>query len=511
MTSLPPRSDHFELALSAARMQTWVWDITTGKVEWSDGIEAIVGLKPGEFDGTFEGYQKVLHPDDRAGVVAAIEASVASAGVPYELEHRVVVEGAPIRWLACRGQVFRDASGRPLKMIGVVWDVSARKAAEARIKELQSQLLHADRLAALGRLAGGVAHEINNPMAYVVLNLELAARKLAALEPSPIVAAVRDAIDESRDGTERVRRIVRGLGAFSRSEDEPVAAVDVHQAIDAAMKITENRIRHRARLTKAYGGSRAVRANESRLTQVFVNLLVNAADAIAEGSVEKDEIRVETSLAPEGVTITVSDTGVGIPEDVRARLFEPFFTTKPVGMGTGLGLSVCQSIVSAFGGTITLDAREPNKGSGATFRVTLPYAEAAQAAPPSPAESRRRPRKVSILVVDDDMQIGSALSRALSAHDVTFTQSGHEAIRLCKERAFDCILCDVMMPDMGGPDLHERLRQDGRGLERRMIFMTGGAFAPRETAFLGTMTNPCVEKPFDLNVLEEALVSVIER
>ena len=508
MTSLPPRSDHFELALSAAGMHTWAWDVATGTVAWSEGIEALVGLAPGSFGGTFEGYQKVLFPEDLPMVLGAIEASLASDAVPYEIEHRVVLPDGTTRWLACRGRVIRDESGRPVRMLGVVWDVSARKASEARIAELQAQLLQSDRLAALGRLAGGVAHEINNPLAYVVLNLELATRKLAALEPSAAVLSIRAAVDESRDGTERVRRIVRGLGAFSRGDDEPVSAVDVHHAMDSALKITENGIRHKARLTTSYAAARAVRANESRLVQVFVNLLVNASDAIAQGSVDTDEIRVETSLAPEGVVVTVSDTGEGIPPAARRRLFDPFFTTKPIGKGTGLGLSVCHSIVTAFGGTI---AAVDRPGRGATFRVTLPFADGELAAPPPESAAVRLPKRARILVVDDEAAIGSALTRALLPHDVTFAQTGRDALALCAERAFDCILCDVMMPDLGGPDIHEKLCMDGRGLEQRMIFMTGGAFAQREMDFLARVPNQCVDKPFDLRALEEALVAVLER
>jgi two-component system, cell cycle sensor histidine kinase and response regulator CckA len=508
LTSLPPRSDHFELALTAAGMHTWAWDIATGNVVWSEGIEGLVGLAHGSFGGTFEGYQKVLFPADLPKVLGAIEASLASDAVPYEIEHRVLLPDGAIRWLGCRGRVLRGEDGRPVRMLGVVWDVSARKLSEARIAELSAQLLQSDRLAALGRLAGGVAHEINNPLAYVVLNLELAARKLAAAGTALDVASLRTAIDDARDGTERVRRIVRGLGAFSRGDDEPVTAVDVHHAIDAAIKITENGIRHKARLTTSYAAARAVRANESRLVQVLVNLLLNASDAISQGSVDHDEIRIETALAPEGVTVTVSDTGDGIAPEARARLFDPFFTTKPLGKGTGLGLLVCHSIVTGFGGSIAVVDRP---GKGATFRVVLPLADGDVAAPPAPASPIRLPRGARILVVDDEASIGSALARVLTPHEVTFVQSGRAALDLCTERAFDCILCDVMMPDLGGPDIHETLRKDGRGLEQTMIFMTGGAFAPREMDFLAQVPNHCIDKPFDLRALEEALVAVLAR
>jgi PAS domain S-box-containing protein len=633
LTPTPRSSDHFEVALSAAGMHTWTWDVASGRVDWSDKIESLVGLERGTFGQTFDAFQAVLHPADKPAVMAAIEDAILGRRPTYEVEHRVRLPDGSIRWLACRGQIQRDERQQPVRMLGVVWDVTARKDSEARIaqleergsaaekglrqsedrcrllieqaadgvfladesarfidvngaacamlgyareelltlgfadvfepdeegatssqrdpmragpsvvaerrmrrkdgstfdvevsgkilpdgrqqafirdiherKELQAQLLRADRLAALGRLAGAVAHEINNPMTYVMLNLELAASSVGQMEPaSPIRVALAAAIAESRDGAERVRRIVRGLGAFNRGDDEPVTAVDVHRALDDAIKMTENRIRHAARLTKSYGATRAARAHEHRLVQVFVNLLVNAVDAISEGSAENNEIHIETSLAPEGVVVAVRDTGAGIPPEARAHLFEPFFTTKRVGAGTGLGLSICHTIVTSFGGSISVDSE---RGRGATFRVVLPFAEGAVDVPATVAlESQAR--RARILIVDDEVAIARILSRALDAHDVTIALTGQDARERCASGEFDCLVCDVMMPDLSGPDLHEMLRRDGRGLEERIVFITGGAFAPREKEFLARVPNRCVEKPFELRALEDAVAAVL--
>jgi CheY-like chemotaxis protein/two-component sensor histidine kinase len=288
--------------------------------------------------------------------------------------------------------------------------------------------------------------------------------------------------------------LIRGLAAFGRADQEEVGAVDVHRALDDAVRIAENRVRHRARLTRRYGATAHVRANELQIGQVFVNLLVNAADAIPEGAVEQNEVTIETANAPDGrVIVRVSDTGAGIPKDVQERIFDPFFTTKPVGAGTGLGLSICHRIVTSLGGEIAV---ESELGRGSTFRVLLRSAES------SPA---RAPRFVG----DDEPSIAKVIKIALAEHDVTIANDGEEARRLCSGAAFDCILCDIMMPGVSGPELWEHLRADGRGLERRVVFMTGGAFAPRAAAFLASVSNPCLEKPFRMDTIESAVRDVL--
>jgi len=600
-------------------MHTWAWDIASGHVTWSPGIEELVGVPPGSFGGTFEAYQAVLHPNDRDAVVRAVAEAVENPKAGYEVEHRVVLPDGTLRWLSCRGYVQRGADGAPLKMLGVVFEVTARKEAEDALrrsedrfrrliehapdavflvddslryidvndaacsmlgytrdellalrlpdllppgaleerpvaldaavvgqtrtsertlvrkdgsfvsveiagtvlpgrmlqsfvrdigarKSLEARLVRAERLASLGRLAGGVAHEINNPLAYVQLNLEIIRKHVGTL-PSDVNARLGRAITESLDGAERMRRIVRSLADFSRGEEEPLTPVDVNAALDAAIHMTENKIRHRARLIRSYGAYRCARANEYRLGQVFVNLLVNAADAIPDGDVEHHEIRVTTRMGLAGVVIEISDTGTGIPPEARERLFDPFFTTKPVGMGTGLGLSICHSIVSSFGGSISVQSPP---GKGATFEVVLPVADVDSKAP------RQRPpsvplRRVRILVVDDEPAITRVISELLSDHDVTIATNGSDARRLCAERSFDCILCDVMMPEMGGLDVHAALQADGHGHEQRIVFMTGGAFVPRERDFLATVDNPCLEKPFTPCGLEEAIAVITRR
>jgi PAS domain S-box-containing protein len=374
-------------------------------------------------------------------------------------------------------------------------------------KQMQAQLAVAERMASVGRLAAGVAHEINNPLAYVVLNLEVATAALARLPAGPERDELDRALGEARHGSERMRRIVRSLGTLARGDEEPLGPVDVHRAIDDAVDIAEARWKGKARLVKEYGATRAAHGDELRLGQVLVNLLVNAADAITAGAADRNVIRVRTFDSPDGrVGIDVGDTGGGVPEEARAHVFDPFFTTKPVGVGTGLGLSICHGIVSAFGGDIRL---AETGTSGSTFRVLLAPSAALPEAPaaPAPAEAPR-PARARVLAVDDEPSVAGIVARALEAHEVTVAADGSEAMALCRVREFDVILCDVTMPGADGIEFWEALRADGRGLEARVAFMTGGTFTQRARDFLAHVPNRCLEKPFTIGELEAVVAAV---
>ncbi len=381
-------------------------------------------------------------------------------------------------------------------------------------RRIQAQLIHADRMASMGTMAAGVAHEINNPLAYVTTNLTYALDAVEQQSRGAENDELRQALCEALEGAERVRHIVQSLKAYSRAEDETVVAVDVERALDAAISIARAEMKPRAELLRHRGDVPPAAGQESRLVQVFVNLLTNAAQAIPAGDPAKNLIEVATTRLPDGrIAVSVSDTGAGISADHLPRLFDPFFTTKPVGEGTGLGLSICQGIIHGLGGEIRVQSRV---GAGSRFEVLLRSSDAALGAHASPSPSmpaapaRVRPR---LLVVDDEIRIAQSIARLFSRElRVVSELDGRRALnRLKDDRDFDVVVCDLMMPEMSGIELFDEIRRLSPRLARRVIFLTGGAFTPDASAFLDSVRNPVVEKPFDAAQLRAVIDDVLRR
>lgn len=391
-------------------------------------------------------------------------------------------------------------------------DLRARtRELEARNQELERMVAHLhgveqqrvlqERLASIGRLAAGVAHEINTPLASIIANLTVLAEELAQLGVVPDqhhFDQAQEALGDARQAAERVRVIVRDLKSFSRSDSESIGPVDVRRVVEATINMVWNEIRHRARLVKDFRPAPSVRANDARLGQVVLNLLLNAAQAIPEGNAAENEIRIVTGVEGNRVLLEIRDTGAGIREEILGRVFEPFFTTKPIGVGTGLGLSITHGIVTSLGGSITVES-EPGKGT--TFRVLLPLApdEAPSRAAPSPPRASLRPR---VLAIDDDEAILTTLTRVLRQEcDVVTVASARDAFARIQAGDFDVILCDLMMPQMTGMELHAVLTAAAPQQADKMIFLTGGTFTPQAQSFLDTVLNLRIEKPFDVKHL----------
>jgi PAS domain S-box-containing protein len=439
-----------------------------------------------------------LHPEEPARAqVPFLGAGAHGEGGDLRLRHKdgrtVIVEATAVQ---------------PVEFDGPAMLISARDVTERKQTELKVVLT--ERMLSVGTLAAGVAHEINNPLSYVLANVRQVRRSLERLAPALPAAAQAELwamLDDAREGAERVQTIVSDLAAFSRASDDDIGPVEVRQVMERALKLAGNEIRHRAKLVRDYQAAPPARANEVRLAQVFLNLLVNASQAIPIGMADEHEIKVAIWGDDDQVVIAVSDSGRGVPPELRARVFDPFFTTRPVGAGAGLGLSVCHGIVTALGGTIALDDRP---GGGTICTVRLPADQRGEARAPAeaaPAPGLDRPG-AHLLVVDDEPRVAAALVRALEGHEVTALRDARAALELLGSGAeFDVILCDLMMPELSGMAFYTAVKAQRPGLERRIVFMTGGAFTPAARAFLRSVENACLEKPFRV----EQVLALIEK
>jgi PAS domain S-box-containing protein len=439
-------------------------------------------------------------PSHQADVFWQKDEEVFESGKPNENEEVLTDSAGKTRTIITTKAPFTGADGE-LFLVGVIRDVT-----ESRRMEMQLRL--ADRMASVGTLAAGVAHEINNPLAYISSNLSFIAEQLAQDELGPDARGeLRDAVLESLEGAGRVRGIVQDLKFFARADDDALGVVDVHRVIQSALRIVRNEVQHRARITRALEQVPPVRGSEARLGQVVVNLLVNAIQALpTDRPVEQNSLRIATRLQGERVYIEVEDNGQGMTPEVQQHIFDPFFTTKPVGVGTGLGLSISNSLVQIMGGWIEVNS---TPGRGSIFRLVLPVFKDQEEAPAlSPAAvtnalvARRR-----VLLIDDEPSVGTAVRRLLRGlHDVHAVQDAREALRLIGlgER-FDSILCDVMMLEMNGVQFLQELERIAPDMARRTGLMSGGVFDPQARAFIQSRELECLPKPFDLDRLRRFL------
>jgi signal transduction histidine kinase/ActR/RegA family two-component response regulator len=463
------------------------------------------------------------------GFGGALEVSNATGGRLYATALReelraaareTVERGAALdRSLSLDGRTF---ALRAYPISGRRAVLSMRDTTDEREDEVRR--LQAEKLASIGMLAAGVAHEINNPTAFVLANIEALTGHLRLLQekvrelPEPVVAGLglpdvlfeaTAILQESKEGMARIHRIVRDLGSFSHVDDDGATTLDVNAAVESALTMLRNEIKYRARIERDLRSTQAVRANHARLGQVFLNIILNAAQALDETAAKRNVVRVRSFDEGEFVVIEVEDNGPGIPSEVVPRIFDSFFTTKPRGIGTGLGLPISLGIIRTLGGQLTVDSRP---GEGATFRVRLPAVAAVPSTLTPPSDVTPPPRtfiKRRVLAVDDEPLLLKAYRRMLSeVHVVETALGGVEALRALERDAnYDVVLCDLQMPEVSGMRLHEQVRARWPALAERFVFVTGGAFSPDAKRFLEESTCAVIQKPFRI----EDLLALVDR
>jgi PAS domain S-box-containing protein len=382
-------------------------------------------------------------------------------------------------------------------------------------KQLEQKLQLTERLASLGTLAAGVAHEINNPLAFVSANVEFVLHGIGVLKRAGGAAELdemRTALEEAHEGTLRIRTIVKDLKTFASSEQEPNRPVDLREVAEWALKVSGARLHSRCSVRRQLAEVPPVLASEARLGQVLVNLIVNASDAL-QNSPQRDFVRVATYPDARGwAVVEVEDSGCGIPPERLRRIFDPFFTTKAPGRGTGLGLSISHGIITALGGEIRV---ESTPGVGTVFRVMLPPAELDALAAPSPslpveAAGAGFTRSLRILVVDDEPLIAASIARLLQdKHQVVTVTEPGDALQLIERgERFDALLLDLMMPGLTGMELYARTQALWPEASRRTAFMTGGLFTESARDFVAHVPNPKLMKPFGPGDLTRVLSSL---
>ena len=370
---------------------------------------------------------------------------------------------------------------------------------------LRTQLIQADRLAALGTLAAGVVHEINNPLTYVLANIEFLKETIARLraDPSCLASSLAD-LDQFTatiaHGTDQMASVARHVRTFARRESATRSRTHLAPLLESTLQMTRLVVRQRAKVTCAFHDAPDVDAHENQLAQVFLNLIVNASQAIAEGAASQNEISVRLSTGADGsAVVEISDTGSGMSPQVMSRLFEPYFTTKPAGVGTGIGLTICRSIVEDHGGRIEVKS---TAGKGSTFTVILPATSLERRAPRK-EKSIKGGRRGRVLAIDDEEAVASALSRLLSVdHDVSVETSGRGALaRFQAGETFDAVVCDLMMPEMTGAQFHGALAALSPSHAARVLFITSGVLSPPTGSFAQELGNRLMGKPFDADQL----------
>ncbi len=434
----------------------------------------------------------LVHPEDREVAAGRIQALVATGSPAPPLEERLVRRDGTVVEAEVRALLV-EFEGAP-SVLAVVRDLTT-------FKQVQATMMAMDRMITMGTLAAAVGHEVNNPLTYVMGNLTLALEDLDRIRREGLdyqvlerlVQSLRDALE----GTRRIRNVVSDLRRLARARDAEMGPVDLHRVVESAVNMAFNEIRHRARLVKDFRRIPKVWGDESRLGQVVLNLLLNAAQALQEGNAAEDEIRVRTWSEGDEVIVEVRDTGPGVPPENRDRIFEPFFTTKREGQGTGLGLAICHRIVQDHGGSIrVLDGPE----GGAVFQVRLPAAppDAQEGSEQAGRDTGRFAARGRVLVVDDEPSILRLVSAVLSEeHQVVPESRAERALeRLRSGEEFHVILCDLLLPGMSGQAFYEAVQAEWPELAERFVFLTGGAFTPEAKQFLESVAVPCVEKPF---------------
>ena len=444
------------------------------------------------------------HFVDPQARVALLARLANDGGVSSYLLRLRRADGSPV-WVEVTAHAEPAGAGGAIRIEALVRDVSERKKLDDEARDLYSQLLQAEKMAALGQTISGVAHELNNPLATILNWAERLTQQTTLDEP------VRRGLETILSESERAARIVRNLLTFARKRQTTRAMVDVNQVTreTLALRAYEQRVNNVAVIEALAAGLPQVFADGHQIQQVLLNLVMNAEQAmLAANGRGTLVVRTWHDARQESIMLEVNDDGPGIPDDLQPKIFDPFFTTKEVGHGTGLGLTVAYAIVQEHGGRIRLESRA---NQGASFYVELPVS-GARLSPSATARGRAEPAATapasgSILVVEDEGALAAAVIDALrdAGFTVDYAADGEQALLKIAEQAFDAVVCDLKMPRLDGKAFHRALATAAPTLVKRVIFVTGDVAGTKAEQFLEESGCRWLAKPFRLADLLRAV------
>jgi PAS domain S-box-containing protein len=495
-------------ALEAANVGTWDMDHSTGLVRWSEKSEAHFGLAPGTFGGTYASFIDLIHPDDRASILAKLAVADATAG-DFFFQHRVIWPDGSLRWLAGAGRVHHNPDGTPRRAMGVTLDITERQA-------LEQQFQQAQKMEAIGRLASGVAHDFNNLLTVILGFADLMTTEI------PSASQHGKDLGEILKAAQRATSLTKQLLAFSRQQVLNVAELDVNELVTDMSGMLGRLIGKdiKVSLNLSPVGCNAI-GDRSQLEQVVMNLVVNARDAMPQGGrltietaqidLQNSAFQTETIIDGHYVMISVSDTGTGMTKETQRRLFEPFFTTKEIGKGTGLGLSTTYGIVKQSQGYIWVYSE---LGIGTTFKVYIPSSDGLvqPAADNAPVSLPTSGAFETILLVEDEAGVRQLSKRILenAGYQVIEAADGIEAERLFLENkhTIHLVVTDVVMPGLSGPETFARLQAIDP--ELRVLYMSG--YTEQSAAVKAGLGNgvPFIQKPFTAGEFASRLRSAFD-
>ncbi|HEY2406514.1 MAG TPA: PAS domain-containing protein [Polyangiaceae bacterium] len=481
-------------ALDAVTMGAWDYDVATDQAVWTPQIYKIFGLEPGSFSGKGADWIGYVHPADRERVASAIAAAKSGATLELQFEHRVVHAGGGLRWVECRGRTFVDRAGKPATMAGICIDITRRH-------ELEEQLMHSQRMEATGRLAGGIAHDFNN-----LLTVILSYSELARLSLNPEHSAI-EPLEQISSAAQRASSLTRQLLIFARKEVVNPKVIDINRVVENVGKLLRRVVGEDIALSiEANAEQSTVLMDVVQCEQLLMNLAVNARDAMPHGG----RLGVCTRSGPSGkVELEVSDSGVGMPQEVRERAFEPFFTTKSQGKGTGLGLSTCLAIVTRAGGTIAIASE---LGKGTTFHIELPCTALALESVGGELASFLPRGSETVLLIEDDPAVRQLTARILRAQGYTVLVATHgdEAIEVASHHPsrIDLFLSDVVMPGSSGPSVIEQLSQGNP--HAKVLFVSGYTGSEFSRMGLDAASFQFLPKPYSTEELARRVRQVLD-